>query len=164
MRDRYLFSADRKASEYKHVLEITPGRARLLTPNGSAWGWRWVGSLALLVTFLAFFAPAGLAIVGTAAAQSPVVAWILIIAATAAWLGGLFLAFFLWDRKSLLFLADAPSHSLDLILLGARSFGTFQDVRARVPGGEELHLVVDARAPRFWEAVRLLRENRVASG
>ena len=88
--------------------------------------------------------------------SNPLLAWASLIVYTALWLAAAFLVFVWWDRRSLPILAAAPSSALELVLLGARSFGTFQDVRARTPIGEEIHLVVDARAPRFWEAVRLL--------
>ena len=50
--DRYLFSADRKASEYRGVLEITPGRARLLTPSQSGRQVRWIVSIALALAYV----------------------------------------------------------------------------------------------------------------
>jgi len=158
VRDRYLFSADRKASEYRSLLEITPGRARLLTPSKAARQVRWIVSIALAVTYMSvwswLFVPvlAALSLAGVA----PVAAWVILGASWALLFVGGFLLFFWWDRRSLPTLGDSPTQSLDLVLLGARSFGTFQDVRARTPWGEEIHLVVDTRAPRFWEAVRLL--------
>lgn len=164
MRDRYLFSADRTASQYKHLLEITRTRARLLTPSGRAYDWRWVGSFGILIAwgylgwgFLQVMLLVWLSL-------TPLLGWILLAALALCWVVGLFELAGLWDRASLPLLADAPAHAQDLILLGARSFGTFQDVRARVPGGEEMHLVVDARAPRFWEAVSLLEGHTTASG
>lgn len=158
MRDRYLFSADRKASEYKHVLEITLGHARLLTPSYSARHVRWIVSIGLavayysLVSFLMVPLLAALSLAGSA----PAVAWTVIVVLFGVLFGGFFVLFFWWDRRSLPLLADAPSGWMELILLGARSFGTFQDVRAKTVAGEEMHLVVDARSPRFWEAVELL--------
>jgi hypothetical protein len=163
VRDRYLFSADRKASEYRTVLEITPGRARLLTPSGRGLSWRWSGSLAIWIGYLFLSSP--LLLVGVALTQSmpPWLAWAFIAVWFVCWLAGLFLLSLVWDRKSLLFLADDPAHAMDIILLGARSFGAFQEVRARMPGGEEVQLVVDTRASRFWEAVRVLERNRTAA-
>lgn len=163
MRDRYLFSADLKTSEYKHVLEITQGRARLLTPSGSAWGWRWAGSLGVFIGYSMLMWPLGRILLGGAVILGPLAAWIVIGSVSVVWIFGLFLVFFLWDRKSLRFLADDPAHATDLVLLGARSFGAFQDVRARTREGEELHLVVDARSQGFWEAVRLLEGKPVSS-
>ena len=163
MRDRYLFSADRKSSEYRGVLEITPGRARLLTPSQSAMNVRWTVSIGLSIAYIA---------VGTwllsSLVRAPIPAaplgWIVLVAAFVVWFAGYFAVFLWWDRRSLPILADGPSRWLDLILLGARSFGTFQDVRARTIDGNELHLVVDARAPRFWDAVKLLEGKPFASG
>ncbi|HII40022.1 MAG TPA: hypothetical protein HA326_02270 [Thermoplasmata archaeon] len=166
MRDRYLFSADRKASEYRRLLEITPGHARLLTPSKAAGQVRWFVSIALALAYVAiwswlfWFVVVGLSLAGVA----PVAAWVLFGAFSVLWFVGGFLLFLWWDRRSLPLLADAPGHSLELVLLGARSFGTFQDVRARTPWGEEIHLVVDAREPRFWEAVRLLEGRAASSG
>lgn len=165
MRDRYLFSADRKASEYRSLLEITPGRARLLTPSRESRYARWFISIVLGMSYVAIwswlFGPvlAVLSLTGAALA----VAWVILAVFSLLWFVGAFLLFTWWDRRSLPILADAPSQALELVLLGARSFGTFQDVRARTPWGEEIHLVVDARAPRFWEAIRLLEGKRTAT-
>lgn len=158
MRDRYLFSADRKSSEYRSVLEITRGRVRLLTPSRADRRARWVISVALAFGYVAlwswWFGPT----ISVLFLWGPgsLLAWALLIVYTALWLAAAVLLFLWWDRRSLPILAEDPSYALELILLGARSFGTFQDVRARTLFGEEIHLVVDARAPRFWEAVRLL--------
>ncbi len=166
MRDRYLFPADRKASEYRSLLEITRGRARLLTPSGSDRRARWVISVALAIAYVALwswiFAPA----MGFLSPLGPasLAAWAVFVMFTVLWFVGAFLFFQWWDRRSLPILADAPSQAVELVLLGARSFGTFQDVRARTPSGAEIHLVVDARAPRFWEAVGLLEGKTPVSG
>lgn len=163
MRDRYLFSADRKASEYRGVLEITPGRARLLTPSQSGRQVRWIVSIALALAYV-YVASSLIVPFTIAGSVIPVIGWILLVAAMILWFAGLIAVFLWWDRKSLLFLAEGPVQAMDLILLGARSFGTFQDVRARTREGEEMQLVVDARAPRFWEAVRLLEGRGPAAG
>ncbi len=158
MRDRYLFSADRKSSEYRSLLEITPGRARLLTPSWTDRRARWVVSVALAVAYVALWSWMFGPTIGVLSlwGPAPVLAWALLIIYTTLWLVVALLFFVWWDRRSLPILAEDPSNVVELVLLGARSFGTFQDVRARTPSGEEIHLVVDARAPRFWEAVRLL--------
>ena len=166
VRDRYLFCADRESSEYRRVLEITPGRARLLTPSRADRRARWVVSVALAVAYVSLwswlFGPA----IGVLSlwGPAPQLAWALLIVYTALWLAAAFLFFIWWDRRSLPILAEDPADVVDLILLGARSFGTFQDVRARMPSGDEIHLVVDAREPKFWEAVRLLEGKAPVSG
>ena len=161
MRDRYLFSADRKVSEYRSVLEITRGRARLLTPSSGARRVRWVVSAALgiamyalLFVFVRTESFGGLA--------DPVAAGVLATVGTVLFFVGLFVVFHWWDLQSLPLLGYGAAQSVDLVLLGARSFGTFQDVRARTPSGEEIHLIVDGRASQFWEAVQLL-EGRAAA-
>ncbi len=165
VRDRYLFTADRKASEFRSLLEITPGRARLLTPSNDARRLRWLVSVGLAVAYVVVWS----GLVGPAASlislggAAVVAAWAAFGLFTVLWFVGAFLLFRWWDRRSMPLLADAPAHALELVLLGARSFGTFQDVRARTPWGEEIHLVVDARPDPFWEAVRLLERNPAAT-
>ncbi len=165
MRDRYLFSADRKSSEYRSLLEITPGRARLLTPSKSSRRTRWFVSIVLAFAFYVVWAwmlaPTLLVVglTGTALA----IAWTLLIAIAVLEFAALLAILLWWDRRSLPILGHDYAQSLDLVLLGARSLGTFQDVRARTPSGEEIHLVVDARAPEFWEAAELLRRGPVPS-
>ncbi len=155
MRDRYLFSADRKATEYRTILEITPGHARLVTPSATGRMLRWILSIVLFGFYTTVVAVAvlGVLMVGL----SPLLpSWAAFVLFGVVWVAGLFLFFGWWDRQSLPLLADAPYQASDLILMGATSYGTFQDVRAKTLRGEEFHLIVDARAPRFWEAVRLL--------
>ncbi len=72
------------------------------------------------------------------------------------WFIGLIGVGWLVDRRSLPLLADSPAGKEEVILLGARSFGTFQEVRARTMRGAEMRLVVDAGPRRFWEAMGLL--------
>ncbi len=162
MRDRYLFSADRKVTEYRDVLEITPGHARLVTPTGVARGMRWIGSIAL---FVFYFSYAGIVLVFLLSALTAgwLAEWAVVVVVGAAWLLGFAITFRWWDRYTLPLLADSPLRAEELLLLGARSFGTYQDVRAKTLRGEEFHLVVDARTPRFWEAVRLLEGKPAAS-
>ncbi len=155
MRDRYLFSADRKATEYRTILEITPGHARLVTPSATGRMLRWILSIVLFGFYTTVVAVAvlGVLMVGL----SPLLpSWAAFVLSGVVWVAGLFLFFGWWDRQTLPLLADAPYQASDLILMGATSYGTFQDVRAKTLRGEEFHLIVDARAPRFWEAVRLL--------
>ncbi len=163
MRDRYVFSADRKATEYRDVLEITPGHARLVTPMGVARSMRWLGSIVLMMFYLGY---AGIVLAvllgGLVAVGLP--QWLAVTAIAAAWIAGFLVMFRWWDRQTLPLLADSPLRVEELVLLGARSFGTYQDVRARTVRGEELHLVVDTRAPRFWEAVQLLQAASAVSG
>ncbi len=155
MRDRYLFSADRKSSEYRTVLEITAGHARLVTPSEAARALRWIISF---VYFGFYTAVAGviwiavnLGLSGTWLAGWPLeIIWIV------AWVLGLFGISWLADRNTLPLLVSSPAEKEELILEGARSFGTFQEVRARTMRGAEMKLVVDGRQGRFWEAVRLL--------
>ncbi len=125
----------------------------------SARNWRWVISLFSYVLYTAVFGSA-FALAVTWAAGTVLPGWAAFLVFGVTWFGGLLLIFFWWDRRSLLLLADNPSAATELILLGARSFGSFQDVRAKTMRGEELHLVVDGRAPRFWEAVQLLEGNK----
>ncbi len=161
MRDRYLFSADRKATEYRTVLEITPGHARLVTPSAAARMWRWAISLLLYLLYSGLVGTF-LVIIVLEIVAPWVSGWPASVLFGILWFAGFLGLFFWWDRRSLPLLADSPAHATDLVLLGARSFGTFQDVRARSPQGEEMHLVVDVRAQRFWEAMHLL-EGRAAA-
>ncbi len=163
MRDRYLFGADRTSSEYRQVLEITPNHARLLIPSGEAQGWKWLVSVGLLVGYIALTWPASVALMAVLGSLPAVAVWAFAILAIVTWSVGLVFLFFFWDRKSLLLLADEWSQATEVVLLRARSYGTFQEVRARTRSGEELDLVVDAPAPRFWEAVRLLEGKATAS-
>ena len=161
MRDRYLFSADRKVTEYRDLLEITRGRARILTPSAAAFSWRWAMSVVYLVFYLSV---ASLLFVFLTIEPTPpwLRGWPAGLFVGLMWVIGFLLLFTWWDRRSLPMLADSPAQTTDVVLLGARSFGTYQDVRARTMSGEEFHLVVDARAPQFWEAVRLF-EGKLAS-
>lgn len=158
MRDRYLFSADRKSSEYRSLLEITPGHARLLTPPKSVRWLRWIASIGLgcVYYFVAIWIAVPLLAVLTATGVPPWAGPIALVGGTIAWFVGLFVLFWWWDRRSLPILLMEGAEVIELALLGARSFGTFQDVRARTALGEEIHLVVDTKASRFWEAVELL--------
>ncbi len=163
MRDRYLFSADRKATEYRTLLEITPGHARLLTPSAAAYGVRWAMSAIYMVLYVI---DAGLLFGLLTTELTP--PWLrgplVLLAVEVLWWVG-FLALFLgWDRTSLPLLAEKPAQVTDLVLVGAHSYGTYQDVRAHANGGQEFHLVVDARPRRFWEAVRLLDGTPAHSG
>ncbi len=165
MRDRYLFSADRKVTEYRDVLEITRGRARLLTPSASARMLRWFMAIGAFVVYYGIgsfgFAVLALGLGGLVAALP---AWAAITAFGVFWFAGLLVVFLWWDKRTLPLLAENPVQVIELILMGARSFGTYQDVRARTMRGEEMHLVVDTRAPHFWEAVRLLEGKTATPG
>lgn len=162
VRDRYLFSADRKASEYRTVLEITPGHARLVTPSAAARMLRWILSIVLFGFYTTVVTASVLGLLILAAGPW-LPGWMAFLLFAVVWLAGLFLFFGWWDRTTLPLLAETPYQASELILLGATSFGSFQDVRAKTLRGEELHLVVDARAPRFWEAVGLLEGKSAAS-
>ena len=164
MRDRYLFSADPKATEYKQVLEITPGRARLLMPSEGARRWRWVASLGIFLAYLWITSPVSTILFAVVPFLTSLAFWVVVGTVSAGWFAGLFIVFYLWDRMSLLLLAGEWSRATDLVLLRARSFGTFQDVAARTREGQEMRLIVDARAPRFWEAVQLLEGRPSSSG
>ncbi len=155
MRDRYLFSADRKVNEYKTVLEITPGHARLVTPSAAARMLRWILSIVGFGLYTTVVGVSVLAIVTEGLGPS-YPSWAPFLLFVIVWFGGLFLVFGWWDRQSLPLLADSPYQVAELILLGATSFGTFQEVRAKTLRGEEFRLIVDSRAARFWEAVQLL--------
>ncbi len=165
MRDRYLFSADRKVTEYRDVLEITRGRARLLTPSASARMLRWFMAIGVFVVYYGI-GTFGLVVLtlGLGGFVAALPGWAVVIAFGVFWFGGLFVVFLWWDRRTLPLLAENPAEAIELILMGARSFGTYQDVRARTMRGEELHLVVDTRAPHFWEAVRLLEGKTTTFG
>ncbi len=161
MRDRFLFSADRTSSEYRGVLEITPGRARLLAPSESAHHVHRFVSIALSFAYVAV--TSGTAWFLIPGLPAPPAGWIMLGIALLLWFAGYLGVLLWWDRKSLPILADGPSRCEDLVLLGAKSLGTFQEVRARNPEGKEIKLVVDTRATRFWDAVRLLQGKGKAS-
>ena len=155
MRGRYLFSADRKANEYRDVLEVTEGHARLVTPSAAARMLRWIVSIGYFVLYTtviwAIFLGLAIGIQGAWMAS-----WPLDVVAMALWFVGLIAVMAVADRRTLPLLADSPAERTELVLMGARSFGTYQEVRARTFHGAELKLIVDARSERFWEAVKLL--------
>ncbi len=163
MRDRYLFSADRKPTEYRTVLEITRGHARLIRPSAAARVLWWLLALVYVAIYTGIVGALWIAL----ALNSPgslLVGWPIELLTMVVWLVGLIAAIGLADRRSLPLLADSPAEKTELILMGARSFGTYQEVRARTLTGEEMKLVVDGRAPRFWEAVGLLEGKAPAAG
>ncbi len=161
MRDRYLFSADRKATEYRDVLEVTSGHALLVTPSAAAQMLRWFMVFGYCVVYTAL---AGAGFVGLMSLLGNWVAgWPFGVAFMVLWFVGLLGMGWLVDRRSLPLLADSPAAKEELILLGARSFGTFQEIRARTMRGAEMRLVVDARPRRFWEAMGLLEGRTAAS-
>ncbi len=163
MRDRYLFSADRTATEYRGVLEVTPGHARLITPSAAARYLRGFVSIGYYAVYTALwwvlFVAAALELQGT---WFP--GWPLEATAIVGWFVGLLAVGWLADRRSLPLLAESPAEKTELILVGARSFGTYQEVRARTVHGAELKLIVDAGPKRFWEAVGLLEGKATTSG
>ncbi len=162
MRERYLFFADRDVTTYRDLLEIRPGRARLVTPSEAARSFRWVSSIAFFVGYTAIAGP--VCFLGIALGIGLLLPyWIGAVVAVLVWGLGLFSLYIWWDRHNLPFLAESPANAIELQLLGARSLGAVQDVRARTPDGQEMHLVVDSRAPRFWEAVRFLEGKAIAS-
>ncbi len=162
MRDRYLFFADRDTATYRDLLEIRPGQARLVTPSEAARSFRWVSSIAFFIGYTAILGP--VCFLGIALGIGLFLPyWVGVVVAAVVWGLGLFFLYLWWDRRNLPFLAESPAGAVNLQLLGVRSFGTFQDVRARTPTGEEFHLVVDTRAERFWDAVQLLQGRTTAS-
>ncbi len=150
-------------NEYRTVLEITPGRACLITPSAAA---RILRGGVFVVYCAIWTAFAGVVWIGLALLLSgnPLEGWPLEVAWIVAWFVGLVAVGWTADRRSLPLLADSPADRMDLILVGARSFGTFQEVRARTMRGAEMKLVVDAGPKRFWEAVGLLEGKTSASG
>ena len=79
-----------------------------------------------------------------------------IVAAAAgfvAFFAGLFALEIWWDNHALLILAESPARVLPLAIEGIRSFGTFQEVRARAQEGEVL-LTVQGRPEKVLEALR----------
>ncbi len=163
MRDRYLFSADRKVSEYRDVLEVTRGHARLITPSAAARTLRWILSVAYYVFYTVLV---GLAVLATAigVGSGGTLDLPLEIVLMVLWFAGLVAVGWAVDRRSLPLLAENAAQEAEIILEGARSFGTFQEVRARTMRGGEMKLIVDTRAPRFWEAMELLQGQPTASG
>ncbi len=155
MRDRYLFSADRKSNEYRTILEVTPGHARLITPSAAARALRWIISIVYYGLYTGILGVVWL-VFSIEVAGSFLAGWPLAVLTFMGWLAGLLAVGWLADRNTLGLLADSPAQWTDLILMGARSFGTFQEVRARTMRGEEMKLVVDSGPGRFWEAVGLL--------
>ncbi len=161
VRDRYLFSADRKTTEYRDVLEVTRGHALLVTPSAAAHTLRWITSIGYYVLYTVVV---GVILLGvfTSLQGNWYAGWPLQVTAIVVWFVGLIGVGWLVDRRSLPLLADSPAGKEELILLGARSFGTFQEVRARTMRGAEMRLVVDVGPRRFWEAMGLL-EGRTAA-
>jgi hypothetical protein len=163
MRDRYLFSADRKTSEYRDVLEVTQGHALLITPSAASRMLRWILSIVYYVLYTGVVGAAWIAL-ALALQGTWFGGWPLEVVSIAGWFVGLIAVGWLADRRSLPLLADSPSEKAELILVGARSFGTFQEVRARTLRGAEIKLIVDAGPQKFWEAVALLEGKVAPSG
>lgn len=163
MRDRYLFSADRKSSEYRTILEVTPGHARLIMPSSAARALRWIVSIVYYVLYMGLFGSAWI-VLSIELAGTVLSGWPITVLTIVGWLAGLIAVGWLADRNTLGLLADSPSQWTDLILMGARSFGTFQEVRARTMRGQEMKLVVDSGRRKFWEAVGLLEGQAPTSG
>ena len=153
MRERYLLRADRSGYAYREILELRPGVARLLVPSErSRRTTRFVSILAALAYIFLLGTPLGaliagpllfLGIPGLAAAAATIVAFF----------AGLFALEIWWDNRALLILAESPAQALPLAIEGIRSFGTFQEVRARAQEGEVL-LTVHGRHEEVMEALR----------
>lgn len=66
---------------------------------------------------------------------------------------GLMAALVWWDNRSLPLLAENPTYSMPLEILGIESFGTFHEIRGRA-GGKEIRVAVPGRRSKVEEAVR----------
>ena len=119
-----------------------------------------------LACWALYTALAGLAFVALSNALrgSALAGWPLQVAAIIGWFLGLMAVGLLAVRRTLPLLADSPVEKTELFLVGARSSGTFQEVRARTLHGMEMKLIVDSRPKRFWEAVCLLEGSAGISG
>jgi len=79
----------------------------------------------------------------------------LVIAASfiAFFFAGLVVLLLWWDDRNLPILAENPDSSRPVEVLGVTSFGTFQELRARVDG-QEHRIAVHASKGRFAEVLR----------
>ncbi len=149
-RDRFLFRAGRTGYTYPEVLEVRTGSVRLLSPSSAAKREQRAISTLIAIAYVFVIGPI-LAVTGLPAfgVISPLGVWIgvslyiLGLVATLAW----------WDNRSLPLLAENPTYSIPLDVLGIESFGTFQEIRGRA-GGKEVRVAVPGPRTKVDEAVR----------
>lgn len=136
MRDRFLLRADVEGFMYRDVLEVRPGRIRLIRPSDALRRGLRTGAVAVTLIWLFLVGP--LLFVG----MIQLVAWrgwpdwLALSLASVAWVGGLVGTALWWDRRTLPVLADNAPNATDVKVLGLTSFWTFQEVRATAPQGE----------------------------
>jgi len=145
---RFLFRAGRKGYTYPELLEIRPGAAQILVPSEQARRRARIVSTFIALAYVFIVGP----LVGGLVAFSgfPIVAPV--VAVIAFFIGFIGILVW-WDHMSLPLLAEAPRSILDVELIGVRSFGTFQEIRARAQG-EEVRIAVPGPRRRLEEATR----------
>jgi len=152
--ERYLLRADLQGYSYREILEVKQGAVRLLHPSERARRLsRWtstlfaLGYLFVLGSFMGAAGSAGGLLVSGAVG--------LVIAAgfIAFFFAGLVVLLLWWDDRNLPILAENPDAVRPVEVLGVTSFGTFQELRARVDG-QEYRIAVHASKGRFAEVLR----------
>jgi len=150
--ERYLFRADSEGYAYRRILEVRPGSVRLLQPSERARRFtRWISTLFALgfvFVFGAFVSQTAVALT-----LSGLSGLVIEGALIAFYFAGLILLLLRWDERSLPLLAENPGASMGLDVLGVTSFGTFQEIRARV-NGREVRVAVHGSRAKVGEALR----------
>jgi hypothetical protein len=147
-RDRFLFRAGRTGYTYPEVLEVRAGSVRLLSPSSTAKREQRAVSTLIAIAYVFVIGPI-LAVTGL-----PALGLVLGVGiGVALYFIGLVATLVWWDNRSLPLLAENPTYSLPLEILGIQSFGPFQEIRGRA-GGREIRVSVSGRRTKVEEAVR----------
>ena len=147
-RDRFLFRAGRTGYTYPEVLEVRAGSVRLLSPSSAAKREQRAISTLIAIAYVFVIGPI-LAVTGLPAlglflgVGIGVALYFIGFVATLVW----------WDNRSLPLLAENPTYSMPLEILGIESFGTFHEIRGRA-GGKEIRVAVPGPRTKVEEAVR----------
>lgn len=138
-RDRSLLRADVEGYSYADILEVRPGRVRLLRPSAAA---RRTVRLTLLgVTLVWVFLIGPLLAVWLPWLLTPwppslVPGWLVYVFAGFSWWVSLIATLVWWDDRLLTVLAKSTQDVTDVMVLEMTSYGTFQELRVSAPQGE----------------------------